>query len=110
MPIVTPSEGLDLIVKDAKKIIASEALGLKADLVSAAPVDTGNFKAGWQMKKVSDLHFLIYNPVKYASILWAGRRTVGGKAYGSEQWTNGGDPMLKQTDISISRRMQGIKR
>ena len=120
MPIVTPSEGLDLIVKDAKKIIATEALGLKADLVSAAPVGNpatwktkyppknyvgGTFKAGWQMKKVSDLHFQIYNPVEYASILWRGYRN----GRGSKQWPDGGDIMLKQTDNAINRRMASIK-
>ena len=107
---MTPSEALKAIEKDAEKIVSQEALGLHARLVQASPVDTGTFKASWSIDKKSPLHWVIANTVEYASILWAGRRTVGGRAYGSEQWVHGGDPMLKQTDIAIDRRMKGIKR
>ena len=113
MPIVTPSEGLDLIMVDAERIVTQEALGLNADLISATPVDTGHMKTSWHVVKKSGesgLAWTIYNPVEYASIIAAGRRVVNGKAYGSEQLVNGFDPLIKQTDISISRRMQGIKR
>jgi len=107
--IISPSEALDMIVADSKKVIAEEAIGLKASLVIAAPVDTGHFKAGWQIKKINDLHFQIYNPVEYSSILWAGVRFVNGKKYGSEQWALGGSPMLEKTDLSITRRLNNIK-
>ena len=107
--IISPSKALDMIVSDSKKVIAEEAIGLKASLVIASPVDTGNFKAGWQMKKINDLHFQIYNPVSYASILFAGRRTVNGKTYGSLQWFDGGDGMVAKTDNNITRRLNNIK-
>ena len=118
--IVSPSEALDMIVADSKKVIAEEAIGLKASLVIASPVGTpettgikgyvgGTFKAGWQMKKINDLHWQIYNPVEYSSILFAGRRTVNGKTYGSLQWFDGGDGMVAKTDNNITRRLNNIK-
>ena len=107
---MTPSEALKAIERDAERIVSQEALGLHARLVQASPVDKGAFKASWSIDRKSPLRWTIVNTVNYASILWAGRRTVGGKAYGSEQWVHGGDPMLKQTDIAINRRMKGIKR
>ncbi len=107
--IITPSKALDMIVEESKKVVAEESIGLKASLVIAAPVDTGNFKAGWQIKKINDLHFQIYNPVEYSSILWGGYRNVNGVNRGSRQWMDGGDPLLAKTDNNITRRLDKIK-
>jgi len=110
---MTPTEALKAIEQEAEKIVTQEALGLKADLVSASPTKTGDFQSAWVIVKksgLSGLAWTIFNPMEYASVLWAGRRVVNGRAYGSEQWLLGGDPMLQQTDLAISRRMKGIKR
>ena len=107
--IISPSKALDMIVEDSKMIIAEEAIGLKADLVISSPVDTGAYKAGWQIKKINDLHFQIYNAISYSSIIFAGRRVVNGKAYGSLQFPLGGDPLVAKTDNNITRRMKNIK-
>lgn len=110
---MTPTQALAAIEKEAEKIVAQEAIGLHADLKSASPTKTGDFKANWNIVKKSGsigMAWTIFNPMEYASILWAGRRVVNGRSYGSEQWLQGGDPMLQQTDLAINRRMKAIRR
>jgi len=105
-----PSKALDDIMERSAKIVGQEALRLKTDLVVAAPVATGVFKANWQMRKISDLKWQIFNPTEYGSILWAGIRTVGNRTYGSHKWPEGGDPMLNRASLSITKRLASIRR
>ena len=106
MPIAS---ALTSIMDTAEEIIASEALALKADLVVVAPVDTGTFRNAWKIDRVSRLEWRISNRMEYASILFAGRRTVDGVIRGSVQWPGGGDPMVEATNNSIERRLGRIK-
>jgi hypothetical protein len=67
-----------------------------AQIIASSPVDTGHFRRSWTFKKVSDDHFVLHNPVKYASILYHGRRFVKGRWYGSEQLPKGYEPILRE--------------
>jgi hypothetical protein len=78
------------------------------DLVKAAPVDTGEFKDSWELIPKGILSWTIKNPMDYASILWVGRRQGSSKLgnpkwYGSEQWSEGGDPMLAKFKYDLER-------
>ena len=126
--IISPSEALDMILEESKKVVAEEAIGLKASLVIASPVGApetwknqagarwavangyvgGTFKGSWQIKKINDLHFQITNPLEYASVLFAGYRNVNG-GIGSKQWMDGGDGLVQKTDNNITRRLNNIK-
>lgn len=106
MPI---SDALTSIMDDAEEIVASEALGLKADLETVAPVDTGAFRNAYKIEERGKMQWRISNRMEYASILFAGYRIVDGVARGSLQWVGGGDPMLEATNNSIERRLNRIK-
>ena len=67
---MTPTEALAYIEKESIKVIEEEALGFKADLVLASPVDTGAFRSAWAITKITKLHWQISNRMDYASYLW----------------------------------------
>ena len=97
---MTPSEALDYIERESIKVIETESLTLKANLVTAAPVDTGAFKRSWSIKKLNPLHFQISNRMNYADVLWGGW---------SKQWPAGGTPLLERANNAMHRRFKGIK-
>lgn len=66
------------------------------DLVLASPVDSGEFRGAWELIPEGKLSWTIKNPMNYASFLWIGYRTINGHHFGSLQWFEGGEPMLKK--------------
>ncbi len=74
-----------------------------ADLVHSSPVDTGHFKASWSMEQEGELTWTISNSAEYASILWLGRRHVGGRWYGSLQWKTSREPLLERLKYDLER-------
>jgi hypothetical protein len=71
-------------------------------MIKDAPVDTGDFRSAWEINQIGKLKWRVKNNMDYASILWRGRRNVGGKWYGSEQWAQGGEPELKRLEKRLS--------
>ena len=107
-----PSDALETLMKQSERVVAEESYALYADFKLASPVDTGMFKQSWVLSKKSGqsgLAWTIFNPLEYASILYDGRRKVGGRKYGSDQWPNGGEPMVQNTDITITQRIKRLK-
>lgn len=105
-----PHEAFKHLVKDAQAELAKEVTIFYSELVVASPVDTGTFKSAWSLSRDSTWEWSIHNPMGYASILWDGRREVGNRTLGSEQWPQGGDPMLLASNRRLQNRLAGLKR
>ena len=78
-------------IKVGKKVVE-----FHGDLKSVAPVDSGEFRDAWELIQDGLLSWTIKNPMHYASELWRGRREINGRMYGSDQWPEGGEPMLQK--------------
>lgn len=107
---MTLTASLDALVDDAQKVIGEEAVSLFAQLQFSSPEDSGTFKASWSIKQDSKWEWAINNPMTYASVLWDGRRMVGNRMEGSEQWPEGGDPMLVATNRRLQEKLASLKR
>ena len=111
----TPSEALDKIMKQTRKILKETVYEFHSALQRVAPVDTGHFKLSWKLKPISKDEYLISNNAStrsqdsYASILWRGRRLINGVMRGSTQWQHGGEPMLQQREIVMNMKLKAIK-
>ena len=95
------------VEKDIEKI-NKEVVSFHLALVKQSPVDTGHFRKAWELTRKGRFTWTIRNSMEYASILWAGRRqgvsTLGNpKMYGSEQWPDGGEPMLAKFKYELER-------
>lgn len=91
------------------RIVADETKKLFSDLVANSPVAKGTFKSAWTIAKDESFAWTIHNPMQYASILWDGRRSVEGIMRGSEQWPQGGEPMLVVTNRRLEERLNRLK-
>lgn len=91
---MTPSEAVEFIRREQKRIVAENVALFFSDLLKRSPVDTGAFRSAWTLQKKSDTSWTIFNGMQYASILWDGRRLVGSQWFGSEQWPEGGESLL----------------
>jgi hypothetical protein len=94
---------LDIEVDKDIDFVESKVVEFYGDLIRASPVDTGEYRGAWEMVQGGKLSWTIENPQQYADVLWRGRRFVGGRWYGSEQWRDGGDPMLDRFVKEIER-------
>lgn len=103
-------EAFGELVKDAQKAIGREATTFYSELVASSPVDTGTFKSHWKVEKQTEYEWHITNNMVYASVLWDGRRQVGNKMQGSEQWAEGGDPMLLRSNKRLNEKLDSLKR
>ena len=83
------------VARNNEAIVARAALRFNADIVSAWPVDTGFSKGSWQINKSDATTWTVSNNTSYSPILWRGR--IGNK--GSWQLPQGGDPILRATEI-----------
>lgn len=106
---MTLNAAFDKFEADIYRIVAEEATLFFSKLQSASPVDTGTFKGAWQIRKLRDTEWEISNGVMYASILWDGRRLVGNVTRGSEQWPQGGAPMLLEANRRIEQRLSQLR-
>jgi len=104
-----PSEELKLLKDKTDRIIAEQVLNLYREFIKVSPVDTGAFRSAWTFDQISDNEWIISNGMQYASILYDGRRLVAGKWFGSEQWRDGGDPMLKEFNQKLERMLKDVR-
>ncbi|MDM5264682.1 hypothetical protein PF327_10795 [Sulfurovum sp. XTW-4] len=88
--------------KDIKEV-ASKVVEFHGDLIKASPVDTGEFRDAWELIPNGKLSWTIFNPQSYSSILWAGRKVINDRTYGSEQWPEGGEPMVDKLREDLSK-------
>ena len=104
---MTPSEELNSLISKKDRLIAEKVSNFYSDLVKASPVDTGTFRASWDLQK-SNYKWTISNNAEYASILFGGRRLAGNKMIGSEQWQEGGEPMLQRFENDLQRNLDNM--
>ena len=71
---------------------------------------TGHFHGSIKAPVKIGHNWRIVLGAKYSSILWAGRDMIGGRAYGSENWAGGGEPMLQITSNNIIRRANNVSK
>ncbi len=86
--------------KDLKRV-NSRVVKLYSDLKVASPIRSGDFRIDWKLTRPDPFNWKIENNMKYASILWWGRREMNGKMYGSDQWPAGGEPMLERFKFDL---------
>lgn len=104
-----PSEELAILDKKKDFIITQEVANLFAEFIKKSPVDTGQFRSAWDLIQNIDGSWTISNGMEYASVLFDGRRVVSGRWYGSEQWSEGGEIMLKKFNILLEDRLDKLR-
>lgn len=107
---MTLSAELEALNAEIERTIGLLVVKFFTDLQRQAPVDTGTFRSAWQIQTTGKLEWEITNSVVYASILWDGRRMVGKVHRGSEQWPQGGEPMLVALNREIQTATSKLKR
>ena len=101
------------LTDDIFKIIGEEVINLRG-----AIKDKGQdvYKTGWfktnvmASREVKRGSWQIQLKADYSSILWSGRRKVGNRYYGSENWAGGGEPMLRKMENKIVRRTDNVSK
>ncbi len=106
---MTPSEELMALYQKQIQTVAEEVANLFARFIKTSPVDTGAFRAAWNFRQEGPTRWIIENDMEYAEILFDGRRFVSGKWFGSDQWPEGGDVMLKRFNRIVQRRLNKIR-
>ena len=94
------------------QIIFDEVKNLRNDLkeIGEKIKVTRHFKNSIMATKKTKYGWVIHMKAKYSSILWAGRRQIDGRYYGSLGWYNGGEPMLRKMGNDITRRVKDVRR
>jgi len=100
------------MTKEIDQIIFDEVKNLRNDLkdIGEKIRITRNFKNGIMATRKTNYGWVIHMKAKYSSILWAGRRPVGNRWYGSLGWYEGGAPMLEKMGNDITRRVNDVRR
>jgi len=104
-----PSEELVELYEKQIQIVAEEVANLFTRFLKSSPVDTGAFRAAWDLEQKSPTSWVISNDMEYAEILFDGRRLVAGKWFGSDQWPDGGHVMLERFNKIIARKLDRIR-
>jgi len=102
----------DIISKEIVDIVEDEVVALQNDLIDVGQAvwDTGEFKNSFApLKKLSWASWVIRNDAEHSSILARGRRQVNGKWYGSLNWVDGLDPMIKKLNDNIERATNALR-
>jgi len=104
-----PSEELAVLYKKQLLAIEEEVMNLFRRFIKVSPVDTGAFRSAWEVDKVSPREWIITNNTEYATILFDGRRFAADQWYGSRQWIEGGEVMLKRFNRILKRKLDRVK-
>ena len=67
--------------KEAKKVLNTVGMRLKAKVTLKTPVDTGVLRKSWRYKTISENEGILSNNVHYAPHIEYGHRTRGGKSF-----------------------------
>ena len=67
--------------EEASKRLNNVSQKLVAKVKLKTPVSTGVLRRSWRVKKDGDLARIVYNNVKYGSMVEYGHRTRGGKSF-----------------------------
>ena len=102
----------DELTEDMHEIVDDEVVALQNALyvVGEDVRDTGNFKRAFApLDRMGEWKWKIVNDAIYADILSRGRRSVGGRMYGSEKWSGGINPMIEKTEKNIKDKTDAIR-
>lgn len=90
--------------KTVEQVIEETANTVLAEAIENTPVDTGNAKGNWRLKKLTEKLYSIYNNTAYIRVLeYGGYKGRAGKTQsGVSGWTN--DYVSKQAPIGMLRR------
>jgi len=105
---MTPVEALKSLEAQSDLAVAVVASDLFSELIKVSPVDVGTLKGAWSLEKTKD-GWRISNNMGYSSIIFDGRRKVGGQWYGSEQLPKGIDPILSKYNRVLENLLDRIK-
>ena len=67
--------------KEAKKVLNTVGMKLKAKVTLKTPVDTGVLRKSWRYKTISENEGIVSNNVHYAPHIEYGHRTRGRKSF-----------------------------
>ena len=67
--------------KEAKKVLNTVGMRLKAKVTLKTPVDTGVLRKSWRYKTISENEGILSNNAHYAPHIEYGHRTRGGKSF-----------------------------
>ena len=67
--------------KEAKKVLNTVGMKLKAKVTLKTPVDTGVLRKSWRYKTISENEGIVSNNVHYAPHVEYGHRTRGGRSF-----------------------------
>jgi len=104
-----PNEELAILYKKQLLTIEEEVMNLFRRFIKVSPVDTGAFRSAWAVDQVSATEWIITNNTEYATILFDGRRFAADQWYGSKQWIEGGEVILKRFNRILNKRLDKIK-
>lgn len=77
-------------------------------LYKPAGYSGGQLKTSWDLTPQGE-GWRLSNNMEYASVIFAGRRLVAGKMYGSEQLPAGLDPVLAKYNRILEREFERIR-
>ncbi len=108
-----PEEELDIIMDKARQVVDTEFTNFYSALIVGTPVDGGLLKGDWFQYKIdigNTYKYVATNNMEYSPIIWAGRQTVNGKAYGSYQgWgLEGGQVFVDRYEKILQGRLNAI--
>jgi hypothetical protein len=105
---MTPLEELNYLMREQKRVVEEVASDLLSELIGITPEKTGQLKGGWDLEETSN-GWILSNNLIYASVIFDGRRNVGGQWYGSESLADGLTPTLKKYNIILQDKLDRIK-
>ena len=106
------SKAFEDVTEEIQQIIYDEVNQLAKDVKKKAwdVRDTRHFWKEVGVARRTNFGWRIRLKAKYSSILWSGRRKVGNRYYGSENWAGGGEPMMQLMENKIVRRTDNVSK
>ncbi len=104
---------LNFVIDEVQDTIQDSMIELYDDIRNETPEDTGNLQLSWSYNRPTRYHWTIETNSSsddYASVIWAGRRNINGKWYGSTQgWgAKGGQYLLDQHMLKLQKDLNAI--
>jgi len=105
---MTLSQELNYLMREQKRAVDEVASDLFSELEAITPVDKGTLKGSWDLEETPN-GWILSNNLIYASVIFDGRRQVGGQWYGSESLPDGLTVVIKKYNIILQDKLNKIK-
>jgi hypothetical protein len=106
--MATVTEAMERLKIEYQKVLGTVVIDMFNEFVHVTPVDTGQLKTSWSMKKKGD-GWVLTNNMEYASIIFDGLQFVAGRMYGSNQLPMGLDPVIFKYNKILEDKLKGIR-